>query len=337
MSDPTFPIPDVGVYVAGAPEGPRALVRWRSLLSAYADLDDCIDPNREAYLSHFVFGPEMTAHYRANGRSVAGYAGPCWARWLVFDLDRADLTDALADARKLVAVMLQRYPSLDGGLPVYFSGCKGFHVYLDLAHDPPPAVGFHAVCRTLAEGLAGAAGVRIDTSIYDANRILRLPNSRHPKTGLYKRRIEADALFTLDVGAVRELARHPAGDGIPTVGDRVPELAADWEAAVKATADRAQARAAVRRDVAAGSMAAPRYLIDFLRFGVEEGERRPTLFRCAAWMTEAGCPAAAVHALLAEPARDLGICPKDVHRQIECGITHARRQAGPGGEGGPPA
>ena len=50
-------------------------------------------------------------------------------------------------------------------------------------------------------------------------------------------------------------------------------------------------------------------------------------------MTEAGCPPTAVHAMLTEPARDMGIMPKDVTRQIECGIAHATGQA----EGGPPA
>ena len=46
---------------------------------------------------------------------------------------------------------------------------------------------------------------------------------------------------------------------------------------------------------------APRYMMEFLRFGVEEGERRPTLFRCADWMTEQGAPAGLVHAMLTEP------------------------------------
>ena len=33
-----------------------------------------------------------------------------------------------------------------------------------------------------------------------------------------------------------------------------------------------------------------------------------------------------VAALLTEPGRDVGLTPKDVDRQIECGIEHARRQ-----------
>lgn len=330
MNDPTFPIPNVGALVEGSPTGPRKLARWRNLLDAYADLE--LKTEHEAYLSHFAFTDAMTAHYKANGRSVAGYAGPTWTKWVVFDIDRAELADALADARKLAGLLLQRFPMLDGVLPVYFSGSKGFHIYLDLCHEPPPAVGFNHVCRTLAEGLAAAAGVKIDTAVYDANRILRLPNSRHPKTGLFKRRIDADALFKLDVAAILELAKTPAGDGLPTVGDRCPIIAAAWDEAECETKRKSEARAVVRFDAPNGEVMAPRYLLEFLRFGVPEGDRHPTLFRCAAWLTEQGAPDRLVHALLTEPGRDVGLSPKDVHRQIECGIAHVRRQS----EGGPP-
>jgi hypothetical protein len=189
-------------------------------------------------------------------------------------------------------------------------------------------LGFNQVCRTLAESLAAAAGVKIDSAVYDVNRILRLPNSRHPKTGLFKRRIDADALFKLDVAAILELAKTPAGDGLPTVGDRCSIIAAAWEEAERETKRNADARAVVRHDAANGDTKAPKYLLDFLRFGVEEGERRPMLFRCAAWMAEQGAPDRVIHAILTEPARDLGITPKDTTRQIDCGIAHARRQAG---------
>src|SRR5262245_41971879 len=133
MSDPLF---NVGAFVLGAPTSSRALVQHAGLLNAYAE--GAIDDEREAYLSHFVFGPEMGTHYRANRNSVADFAGPCWCRWLVLDIDRADLAEALADARRLVQALDQRYPEMSGDVPVYFSGGKGFHVLVELAHSPPP-------------------------------------------------------------------------------------------------------------------------------------------------------------------------------------------------------
>ena len=95
----------VGAFVAGAPASPRALVRHHDLLTAYAD--GAIEDEREAYLSHYAFGPEMRAHYKANRNSVAGFAGPCFARWLVLAIDRPDLNEAQADARRLVKTIQQ--------------------------------------------------------------------------------------------------------------------------------------------------------------------------------------------------------------------------------------
>lgn len=212
-------------------------------------------------------------------------------------------------------------------MPIWFSGSKGYHVAVELAHEPPPAAGFPRVARAFAEQLARAAGVVIDTSIYDIAHIIRAPNTRHPRTGLFKRLIDADALFRLDVAGVRRHAGHPAGDGIPT-GKAVPaELPGDWRAAEQATADAAAARAATRGvSPHLADDRAPRYFLELVRFGVDEGERHRTLFRCAAWLAEQGAPPALVFALLTEAGEDNGLAPKDVARQIRCGIDHAVKQ-----------
>ena len=326
----------VGAFVLGAPTSPRFLIRHDDLLTAYADGTKAdAGEEREAYLSQFVFGPEMRKHYRANRNSVAGFAGPCWCRWLVLDIDRADLVEALADARRLVKAIAERYPETEGDVPVYFSGGKGFHVLVELAHNPPPAVGFQHVCRTLAEALAARAGVKIDTAIYDVNHIVRLPNTRHPRTGLFKRRFDVEALFMLDMDGIRETAKHPSGDGIPVVRLPAEQLAKDWHEAERHTAGMAEAKAAVRRDFGTADARAPRYFVELLRFGVNEGERHQTLFRCAAWLTEQGAPPSLCSALLTEPGQDVGLSPTDTERQIRCGIEHAQRQGHREGEGGP--
>ena len=317
---------DIGAFVLGATMSPRALVRHGDLLAAYAD-GSMLErgEEREAYLSHFVFGLEMESHYAANRQSVAGFAGPCWTRWLVLDIDRTNLTDALADARRLVTLLQSRYPEADE-VPIWFSGSKGFHVAIELAHKPPPAVGFHRTARTLAETLAAAAGIAIDTSVFDIAHIIRLPNTRHPRTGLFKRLLDVDALFGLDIDGIRRHAVHPAGDGIPSMRTPSDQLAADWQDAEAATRRQHVARTAARRDLGTADGKAPRYLLDFLRFGVDVGERHQMLFRCAAWLTEQGAPPSLCIALLTEPGCDLGLTPKDVERQIVCGIEHVRKQ-----------
>ena len=247
----TAPLFNVGAYVLGAPTSPRALVRHADLLTAYADA--AIEDEREAYLSHFAFGVDLQNHYTANRQSVAGFAGPCWCRWLVLDIDSADLSEALTDTRRLVTALYQRYPETVGDVPVWFSGSKGFHVAVELAHNPPPAVGFQRVARTFAESLAARAEVKIDTSVYDIAHIIRLPNTRHPKTGLFKRRIASEALFQLTVPRILEHAKHPAGDGISAVRSCPAQLAEDWrEAEREAVPPPVEARAA-RRGTCAGT------------------------------------------------------------------------------------
>jgi len=322
MTDNGF---NVGVYVYGSPVCPRRLVQHTDLLISYANKE--ADNDREAYLSHFVFGPEMVTHYTANRYSVVGFAGPCWARWLWLDIDRPSLTDALADTRRLVTFLHNRYPELIGAIPIWFSGSKGFHVAVELAHKPPPAVGFQHVARAFVEALVSQAGVPVDTSVYDIAHIIRLPNTRHPRTGLFKRSIDTAVLFVLNADSIRERAQHAVAAEIPIVQECPDQMIVDWEAAKAAIRTQCEARIAMRHMTKLESRA-PRYLLDFLRFGVEIGERHKTLFRCAAWLTEQGAPPDLVYALLTEPGCDVGLTPGDVKRQIACGIEYARAQRG---------
>ena len=312
-----------GLAVRGPTNSDRQLVRHEPTLNFYADGEG--EPG-EAYLSHFVFGPEMREHFGANGGSPAGFAGPCAARHVVLDIDRPDLNDALADCRKLVQTVLRRYPEIGDDATVYFSGNKGFHVLVELAHRPTPAVGFHRVAKTYCEGLAALAGVAIDGGIYDLVRIVRLPNTRHPKSGLFKRRVTCEGLFKLGLAAIQDMAKLPSGDGIPTVRGAVPQLALDWAKAEAATAVAATTRAAVRAATGNRDTRVPKFVMDFLRLGTPQGERHITLFRVAAWMIEQGAGDDFTRLFLTEAAGDLGLPPETVARQIDCGVRHALKQ-----------
>jgi len=313
---------DVGILVAGSPASPRHLVEHRRTLEAFAD--GSVEFDGEAYLSHYQFGPEMESHYKRNGGSVAGFNGPCRADWLLWDIDRADLAAALADARRLAGFLAERYGTDPA---VWFSGAKGFHIALRLAHDPSPSATFPTVARSFAEALAAAAGVRVDSALYDLNRIVRLPNTQHGKTERFKVSLLADELLELTPQAVWQRAAHPRGMSLPVWRGDTDRLAADW-AAVEARVGRAAQARAERRAEFVPDTRAPRYFLEFLRFGVEPGERATTLFKCSAWLTEQGCPEKLVSALLTEPALDCRLSPSETARQIKCGIEHALRQRG---------
>jgi hypothetical protein len=318
------PKPRLGFRVLGNATNRRRLVDAGAALAAYAACDPKAEVEREGYLSAFVFADDFRRHMQETGSS-RDFAGPCWAPWLWWDIDRADDLDAaLRDARRLAASILQRYPALDeDDLLLFFSGSKGAHVGLPVTWGPAPSVAFHRVARRFAEEIAAVAGVSIDSGVYDKVRLFRAPNSLHPKTGLHKRRLSFKELLRLDAQRIRQLAATPEPFDLPAVTATDDRVAADWQAALQTVASDAEVKAQRRAAVADGAPRLNRATLDFIRAGAEQGDRHRLLFSAAANLAEFGCSPALAHALLAEAALDSGLPPADVRRQIECGLAHA--------------
>ena len=294
-------------------------------LRAYAACDPNAQTDSEAYLSAFQFGPDFIDHMKANNDSTKGFAGPCWAPFIWWDIDREGNADAaLAAARKLVATILARYRTLDADdLLIFFSGSKGYHVGLPVTWDPPPSTEFNAIARQFALGLALQACMTIDEGIYDKVRAFRAPNSWHPKTGLHKRRLTHDELMHLDNARIRKLAAAPAPFTIPTPA-HCPDAAADWIAATSLEKERREGIAyRVRYD---DEPRLNKSTLDYIKNGANKGDRHRLLFSAAANLGEFGCPPELAHALLTEAALDDGLTPSDVERQIKCGLAHGQRK-----------
>jgi hypothetical protein len=324
----------VGAYVLGPPDSPRGVVRWLDQLRDYHELADDVDPDREAYLTVFQYPrADYCQHFVRAGFSARGYAGPAGCPYLVFDIDRkGDLAAALAGAKTLARALLARYgPEIDDSLAAYLSGAKGFHFLMPLpsALTPTPAV--PATCRRLALAIAERAGVTIDAACYDHQRIFRLPNSRHPRTGLYKRYLDLRELFLLNVPMITDLARHPAAFPLPGSGVCSPQLEKDW---VAASAAPARAPAAARPTPPSGPAfpVVPKFVRDFVGFAdIQDPGRALTLFRCAAALAEAfelHGPDGVIRGLLAEVALKTGLERREVEKQIRDGIARGRRKGG---------
>jgi hypothetical protein len=131
-----------GFRVAGDLTGPRRLVDWHAAFGAHCRADPRAEPDRESYVSLFVFPGDFYTHLERTG-STWGYCGPAALPYLTFDLDREHLDDALADAKNLAAGLLDAYWRLDDGhLFAFFSGRKGFHLLVPMPTgiDPTAAV-----------------------------------------------------------------------------------------------------------------------------------------------------------------------------------------------------
>lgn len=312
-----------GFRIVGGCFKDRRLVDAAAAFSAHAAADPRCEPHKESYLSAFRFDETFRRHLEDNQGSTAGYSGPCWSPWLWFDLDNEELQYSHKDAAALAAFLVERYTVDPGEMLLFFSGSKGFHVGLPTAlWSPKPSDVFHRVCRRFAENSAELAAVTIDQGVYDRVRAFRAPNSRHPKTGLHKRRLSYDDLLGLPLDKIIELSREPAAFALPTPTRHSDQAAADWQTAAEQVAKESEAKAQ-RHTAGNGTPILNRATLDFIREGAGTGDRHRLLYSAAANLGEFGCTPALAVALLEDSALDSGLPPKDIRRGIECGLAGA--------------
>jgi hypothetical protein len=314
-----------GFRIVGPTTNDRRLIDWPAAFAGCCECDDRAEVNRESYLSAFTFGVDFRHHLTATG-SVRGFAGATWSAWLWFDIDRDNLDQATADARRLAAGLADSY-RLDGDeLLAFFSGSKGYHLALPLSvcGSPGPSKNFQTVCRRFAEAVALRSAVAIDSGVYDRVRAFRAPNSKHPKTGHHKRRLTHGELLGLTTRRIVELATEPAPFDLPDPAPVADQAVRDWSAAVESVATEDRAAESRRGSVGRMGSRLNRATLEFIRVGAGTGDRHRLLFSAAANLAEFGCPQLLAEALLSESALDSGLSPSEVHRQIACGLNHQK-------------
>jgi hypothetical protein len=178
------------------------------------------------------------------------------------------------------------------------------------------------ICRRFAEAVAARSTVAVDSGVYDRVRAFRSPNSRHPKTGLHKRRLTVGELMGLATRRIVELAAEPEPFDIPDAAPVADQAVRDWSAAVDAVESEHRAAELRRGTIGKAGARLNRATLDFIRDGATSGDRHRLLFSAAANLAEFGCSLELAGALLTEPALDSGLSPSDVRRQIECGLNH---------------
>ncbi len=163
------------------------------------------DPPIECYLSMFRFRKELQDHCESTGsvRDIASF--PCYCDYLWFDIDSNDLRQAIINASTLIIEIERRYGIPADQLTLSFSGCKGFHIGIpSTAFGAEPSADLPQIFRKMAQEIAG--DIKIDTAIYDKNRLWRLPNSINGKSGLFKIPLNYEELAKLDSDAIKKLA-----------------------------------------------------------------------------------------------------------------------------------
>ncbi|MFZ4411470.1 MAG: DnaB-like helicase C-terminal domain-containing protein [Bacteroidales bacterium] len=159
-----------------------------------------INREKDNYASIYYFTEAHNEQFKKTG-SVAGITDVTTDR-LVWDFDSEDSVGiAQKDAVELVK-RLKKEGYDDSNIRVFFSGNKGFDVSVQLKSERLTPREVKNVCVNLAEGLK-----TIDVKIYNATRILRLPLTKHPKSGLYKIPLSVEDLQTFTSDEIRTAAK----------------------------------------------------------------------------------------------------------------------------------
>lgn len=158
-------------------------------------------PDKDWYTSLYYFSDDLKKHFESKDGSVAGYTGPAHSNKLFFDLDNKDLDKARKDTLELVHRLQKEGIDLAETCRIYFSGNKGFHVEVPLEKELTPEQ-LKTICVNIAGDLES-----FDPVIYNSTRLIRLVNTKHQVTGLYK--IELDSLdLTLTPDQIRAKAKN---------------------------------------------------------------------------------------------------------------------------------
>lgn len=170
------------------------------------------DYNKDYYRSVYRYTDAQYKEFQKT-RSVAGVVDVTTSS-LIFDFDSKDkLEQARKDTVDLVSRLIGLGIARDQIL-VSYSGSKGFSVELETVHTFNPTQ-LKNLASNLARGLE-----TLDTKVYNASRIFRMPYTKHPATGLYKLPITIEQLSELNIDQIRELAKDisnaadPATDGV---------------------------------------------------------------------------------------------------------------------------
>lgn len=123
---------------------------------------------------------------------------------LAFDFDsKDDLNKARQDALTLIQRLKEIF-KLKQPPQIYFSGQKGFTIVLKMDKFLPPFKVGHLALNILGQNLS-----TLDPSLYNASRILRVPNTRHQTSGLFKIPLSYKEFQSLTIDDIKELALEP--------------------------------------------------------------------------------------------------------------------------------
>ena len=166
-----------------------------------------------AYSQYMQYGKDFQENYQLQN-TAKFYYGKKYSPVFPLDIDCDDgqLEKLKVSVTNSLISFLQHYEINASALRIYFSGEKGFHIYIpSILFGIQPNSQLQKYFKKLGMQLAKDffSQEYVDLSIYYRNSLLRLPNSCHQNSGLYKIPLTFNELCTMSIEEIREMASEP--------------------------------------------------------------------------------------------------------------------------------
>ena len=181
-------------------------VRDKGKLILPEEVGELIDSyDNDWYYSPFFYGEDAKDYFEENDRSIKGYTGDAFTNVLYWDLDwKEDFERVRENGLKLIEYLGEA--GYGDGIEIYFSGNKGIHVLLNTEEKCNPQQ-VRKICYNVAMK-AEVENEVFDTTVYNINRIFRVPFTKHQSSGLYKVPLTYEELSELSEEEIRGKAER---------------------------------------------------------------------------------------------------------------------------------
>lgn len=192
-------------------------VEWAwMLIDAHTDLTTLREKfgNKDIYLTVQSYDESQVSAVQGDGETkynLLSQTSP-YVMPFFFDLDNARLDVARNDAAKVVDFLISECLIPESLIHIYFSGKKGFHIIIDHGTLGLGARNdWHNIYSLMTQNIADYLDLKsYDKSVYTCKRVLRIPDSIHIDTGLYKVEVNREEL-DLPVEGIKALAKTHRG------------------------------------------------------------------------------------------------------------------------------
>lgn len=165
-----------------------------------------VEGNSDIHASVYMYNEDVLEYVKENN-SLSGYSGDVVTDVLHWDFDsESNIKAAYNDTCELLG-RLSDSGYDNASINVFFSGNKGYHVIASSleakelsGNNVPDKVKY--ICNKFATGLT-----TFDKSVYDRTRVLRVPNTVNPKSGLYKIGFTVDEFISLTPEEISSMAK----------------------------------------------------------------------------------------------------------------------------------